>query len=132
MNFYQVLVRIEYELQSIGFEVEIPVSAKTMKKNKDFEVSHFKGVFTYEQKGDFIRENFDNIAKSDAILIINNEKNGVRGYIGANVLMEIGFAFHLDKKIYLWNKTASDAPYNEELLAFNVKVINQDLSNIVI
>jgi len=130
MNFYQELVQVEAALLSRGFEVDIPVSAKTMKANNDFEVDHFKGVFTSAQKGNFIKENFANIAKSDAILVINNEKNGIQGYIGANVLMEIGLAFYLDKKIYIWNEYSSDSPYKEELLAFNVQVINQDLEKI--
>lgn len=131
MNFYQDLVRIESELQNVGYEVEIPVSAKTMKEKNDFDVSHFKGVFTSEQKGKFVKENFANIADCDALLVINNQKNGVSGYIGANVLMEIGPAFHLGKKIYLWNPTEPSAPYNEELLAFNVQIINQDLAKIM-
>jgi nucleoside 2-deoxyribosyltransferase len=130
MNFYEELVRIESELKNNGFEVEIPVSAKTMKAKNDFDVTHFKGVFTPQQKGEFIQENFENIASCDAILVINNEKNGIEGYIGANVLMEIGLAFYLKKKIYIWNQYPEDAPYKEELLAFNVEVINQNLNKI--
>lgn len=130
MNFYQNLVEIEKALVDKGFDVEIPVSAKTMKAKNDFEVSHFKGVFTPQEKGKFIQENFGNIAKSDAILVINNEKNGIKGYIGANVLMEIGIAFYLGKKIYILNNFGSDVAYKEELLAFDVKVIDGDLSAI--
>jgi len=130
MNFYQELVKIETDLVACGFEVDIPVSAKTMKSKNDFEVAHFKGVFTSAQKGQFIKENFANIAKSDAILVINNEKNGIQGYIGANVLMEIGLAFYLNKQIYIWNEYPADSPYKEELLAFNVQVINQDITKI--
>jgi nucleoside 2-deoxyribosyltransferase len=130
MNFYEELVRIETELKNNGFEVEIPVSAKSMKAKNDFDVTHFKGVFTPRQKGEFIQENFENIASCDAILVIHNEKNGIEGYIGANVLMEIGLAFYLKKKIYIWNQYPEDAPYKEELLAFNVEVINQNLDKI--
>lgn len=132
MNFYENLVAVEKELVEAGYNVEIPVSAKTMKENNDFIVSHFKGVFSSAQKGKFIQENFRNIAKSDAILVINNEKNGIRGYIGTNVLMEIGLAFYLNKKIYLWNQFSEEAPYKEELLAFGVSVINQDISKIYV
>lgn len=132
MNFYVDLIRIEQELISLGFQVEIPVSAKTMKAKNDFEVSHFKGVFTPQEKGKFIQENFANIAKSDAILVVNNEKNGIKGYIGANVLMEIGLSYYLGKKIYILNDFDKDAPYREELLAFDVKVISGDLSSIYV
>lgn len=130
MAFYRDLVDIEKQLESRGFTVKIPVSAQTMKKNNDFEVSHFKGVFSYDDKRKFIAENFRNIAKSDSILVINNEKNGMKGYIGANVLMEIGLAFYLDKKIYIWNQIEENVPYAEELLSFGVKFVNKDLNKV--
>jgi len=130
MNFYEELVKIESNLKTKGFEVEIPVSAKLMKAKNDFVVDHFKGTTTSVQKGVYIKENFNNISLSDAILVINNEKNGIKGYIGPNVLMEIGLAFHLNKNIYIWNQYPENAPYKDELLALSVKVINQDLEQI--
>lgn len=132
MDFYQDLVAIESKLIGLGLTVEIPVSAKIMKAKNDFVVDHFKGKTSSEQKGQYIRENFGNIAKSDAILVINNEKRNIKGYIGPNVLMEIGLAFHLAKDIYVWNDYPVDAPYEDELLALGVKVINQDLSKIYV
>lgn len=130
MNFYKELVQVETDLIAKGFEVDIPVSAKTMKAKNDFVVENFKGRTTSLQKGLYIKENFDNIASSDAILVINNEKNGILGYIGPNVLMEIGLAFHLNKKIFVWNQFSDDAAYKDELLALDVRVINQDLDKI--
>jgi hypothetical protein len=130
MNFYKELVQVETDLIAKGFEVDIPVSAKTMKAKNDFVVENFKGRTTSLQKGLYIKENFDNIASSDAILVINNEKNGIIGYIGPNVLMEIGPAFHLNKKIFVWNQFSDDAAYKDELLALGVRVINQDLDKI--
>lgn len=131
MSFYKKLVEIEKKLIAKGFTVNIPISAQTMKKNNDFEVSHFKGVFSHKQKAGFIHKNFKKITQCDAILVINNEKNGIKGYIGANVLMEIALAFYFKKKIYIWNPIPEDAPYKEELLAFDVTVINQKLNKIM-
>ena len=99
MSFYKELVEIEKELEAKGFKVNIPVSAQIMKEKNDFEVSHFKGVQTHEQKAQYIMINFEKIAHGDSILVINDLKNGINGYIGANVLMEIGLAFYLKKKI---------------------------------
>jgi nucleoside 2-deoxyribosyltransferase len=130
MNFYKELVEVEKQLTSRGFVVDIPVSAKVMKKKNDFEVSHFKGVYTPREKAEFIKENFENIRKSDAVLVINNEKNGVKGYIGTNVLMEIGLAYFFKKKIFLWNPIPADASYREELLAFEVTSIEKNLDTI--
>lgn len=130
MAFYKELVDIENQLAARGFTVKIPVSAQVMKQKQDFDVSHFKGVFTPAQKATFIHTNFEEIANSDMILVVNNEKNGVSGYIGANVLMEIGLAFYLRKKIYIWNTIEPTASYKEELDAFAVKYIERDLSRV--
>ncbi|HSX09527.1 MAG TPA: hypothetical protein VLF93_05205 [Candidatus Saccharimonadales bacterium] len=130
MSFYKELVEVEKLLEEKEFNVIIPVSAQLMKKNNDFDVTHYKGVQTSEQKGQYIMTNFEKIAQSDAILVINNIKNGIEGYIGANVLMEIGLAFYLKKNIYIWNPIEEDASYKEELLAFNVVYINNDLDKI--
>jgi hypothetical protein len=130
MTFYKELVRIEKKLLARGFLVNIPVSAGIMKKKNDFEVSHFKGVFSHKQKGQFIQTNFQNIAKSDSILVINGEKNGVKGYIGANVLMEIGLASYFKRKIYLLNPIDGDASHKEELLALGAEVISGNINKI--
>ena len=128
MSFYKELVAIEKQLEAKGFTVNIPVSAQLMKQKNDFEVSHFKDTFSHEEKAKFIRKNFQEIAKGDSILVINNEKNRMKGYIGANVLIEIGLAFYLNKKIYLWNDIEENASYKEELLAFGVTVIKRNLA----
>lgn len=54
-------------------------------------------------KNDLIRGYFDEILKGDALLVVNVERKGVPGYIGGNVLLEMGFAHVLRKPIYLWN-----------------------------
>ncbi len=130
MDFYKELVDIEKQLVAKGFSVKIPVSAQIMKKKNDFEVSHFKDVLSHGKKAEFIHKNFQEIAKSDSILVINNKKKGIKGYIGANVLMEIGLAFYLKKKICIWNDVEETTSSREELLAFEVEFINQDLKKI--
>ena len=130
MAFYKELVHIGEQLEALGFKVFLPVSAQMMKRKNDFEVSHFKDIFSHSEKAEFIQENFKNIAESDGILVINNEKNGMKGYIGANVLMEIGLAFYLLKKIYILKPIEENASYKEELLAFGAQFINEDLNSI--
>lgn len=131
MAFYKELVQIGEQLEMKGFLVNLPVSAQLMKKQNDFVVAHFKDTFTPSEKSEFIQTNFKKIAEGDSILVINGEKNGIKGYIGANVLMEIGLAFYLKKKIYIWNSIEENAPYKEELLAFHVTYIQQDIEKIL-
>lgn len=131
MTFYKDLVEIEEKLKSKGLRVNIPVSAQIMKERNNFGVLDFKEAVTPKQKGKYILQNFNKIVEGDSILVINNEKNGVKGYIGANVLMEIGLAFYFKKKIYILKPIEENAPYKEELLSFDVKFINNDLNKIV-
>lgn len=131
MAFYKELVEIEGQLEAKGFSVTIPVSAQIMKEKNDFDVSHYKGRFTHGEKKEFIHKNFQEIAKGDAILVVNGEKNGIQGYIGANVLMEIGLAFYCNEEIYIWNPVEAGASYKEELDAFGVTYIHKDISKII-
>lgn len=130
MSFYPTLLQIESELKLRGFEVEIPISAKIMREKNDFEVSHFKDSYSNEQKCVFFRENLTNIEKSDVLLVVNEEKNSIPGYIGTSVIMEIGIAFYLRKQIYLWNELWDKAACKPEIDAFGVQVIHQDLEKI--
>lgn len=70
---------------------------------------------------------YNAIVNSDAILVCNFEKNGVPGYIGGEALMEIGYAYVNDKKIFFLN----DIPklsYIDELIAAKPIIVNNDLS----
>jgi hypothetical protein len=51
----------------------------------------------------FIKKHLDKILNSDAILVINLEKDGVKNYIGGNTFTEIMFAFYHGKEIFLLN-----------------------------
>lgn len=70
------------------------------------------------------------ITNSDAILVINLEKNGRENYIGGNTLIEIGFAHVNDKKIFLYNPLPEDSPYLDEIKAMYNCIIYQDLNKI--
>ena len=79
-----------------------------------------------------MKECFNLIEESNAILIMNYPKNGVEGYIGTSSIMEIGIAYHLGKKIFLLHETPD---YNEHRWAHEVKimqpiVLNGDLDKI--
>ena len=78
---------------------------------------------------DLIRDYFEKIKNSDAVLVVNVNKRGIKNYIGGNSFLEMGFAHVLDKKIYLYNEIP-DLSYTDEIVAMQPMVINQDLSKI--
>lgn len=130
MDFYEELVRVEAELHKLGWTVSIPQSAKVMKESNDYDVSHFKGVIPFTDRSKLIKKNFDEIRECDAILVINNEKNGMAAYIGPNVLMEIGLAFYFNKRIFIWNRVPESAQFIEELTCFGVEYVDRNLEKI--
>ena len=77
----------------------------------------------------FIKWYHDSIKNSDAILVLNFDKNGVKNYVGGNTLMEMGFAHVNDKRVFLLN-SAPEMGYREEILATTDKVINDDLTKV--
>lgn len=79
---------------------------------------------------DYIRWHYNEIVDSDAILVLNFDKNGVKNYIGGNTLMELGFAHVHHKKIFLLNPIP-EMLYTDEIKAVEPIVINDDLSLIV-
>ena len=76
------------------------------------------------------RAHMDRIVNSEneAILIVNETKNGIENYIGPNSFAEIAFGFYFNKKIYLLNDIYE--PYKDELIAWNVIALNGNLKKL--
>ena len=64
----------------------------------------------------------------DAVLVLNLDRKGIKNYIGGNTLMEIGFAYVLNEKIFLYNPIPEIEFYKSEIEAVKPIVINGDLS----
>ena len=94
-----------------------------LKRIKDGEHSQVK------IENDYIRQHYEHILESDAVLVVNLKKNGIKNYIGGNVLMELSQAYVNDKKIYLLNPIP-DMFYKEEIVAMRPIVINGDFDKI--
>jgi len=125
MQFAQKMINIKQELESHGHQVVIP-------KNSD---KYASGTMSVENKWekielDLIKNYFEEIKKTDAVLIINENKNGVENYIGGNGLIEMAFAHILNKKIYLLNPVPK-LNYTDEIEAMQPIIINNDLKLII-
>jgi len=79
---------------------------------------------------DFIRAHYENIEKSDAILVLNYDKGERKRWIGANSFLEMGFAHILGKRIYLLQPVPRLAFFQEEIRAMRITVLNDDLAKI--
>ncbi|NCB34336.1 MAG: ABC transporter ATP-binding protein, partial [Erysipelotrichia bacterium] len=56
----------------------------------------------------YIKWYYDAIVLSDAILVLNFDKKGIKNYIGGNTLMEMAFAHVNNKKVFLLNAVPED------------------------
>jgi peptidoglycan/xylan/chitin deacetylase (PgdA/CDA1 family) len=85
-----------------------------------------------KRENDYIRVHYKHILESDAILIVNNTKNGINNYIGGNALMEMGQAYVNGRKIFLLNDIPrlEDLNYATEIEAMDPICLHGDLAAI--
>ena len=79
---------------------------------------------------DLIRAHYENIEKSDAILVLNYDKGEEKRWIGANSFLEMGFAHVLGKRIYLLKPIPAFAYFYEEIKAMRLSILDNDLAKI--
>jgi len=130
---YPQVIAASYDIEKLGINVLLPATAARMKANggKNIEADRDWTSVTAHEKASFIRGHFNEIEKSDAILVMNYEKHGKANYIGPNVLMEMSIAFYLRKPIYILNGKPEDSPLIDEILGLEPIFLNGDLKKLV-
>ncbi len=77
-------------------------------------------------------EHYKNILVSDSILFVNAEKNGIKNYIGGNVLIEMGQAYVNNKKIFFLYGMPSGLSYIDEIEAMDPICLRGVLEDIAV
>jgi len=75
----------------------------------------------------YILYHYNEIVNSDAILVLNFDKNGINNYVGGNTLMELGFDYVHGKKIFMLNPIP-DMQYRAEIEAVEPIIRNGDIN----
>lgn len=131
-SHYKKVIEIEGKLKKLGFKVIIPKTANIMKKNSDFDVTHYKTWYQdakdYHKKTKLMVNHFNKVLLADAILITNFEKNGLEGYIGGNALMEMTVAFTNNIKIFVLNPIDESLGIKEEVYGLKPIFLDGNLS----
>ena len=122
------MIEIKKNLESAGHEIVLP------RNTEDYAIGHIKMENSREStenkiKHDLIRSYFKEIDKSDAVLIINIDKNGIENYLGGNSFLELAFGYVLKKKLYLLN-LIPDVLYRDEIKAMQPIILNGNLARI--
>ncbi len=135
-SHYRQALKIQKQLQKMGFTVHVPSTALIMEKTGNFNTKNYKTWYQnsadYSKKTKLMQDHINLIKNSNAVLITNFTKNGLKGYIGGNVLIEMAFAWHYQIPLYVYNNISEDMPLKEEIYAFQAKFINTNLSQIQI
>lgn len=124
MSFAKEMLEIKQKLEKQNHFIFVPANT-----NK-----YAKGIINAENKWekielDVIRDYFEEIKKTGAILVINKDKNNIKNYVGGNSLIEIAFAHVLNKKIFLLNPIPQ-MNYSDEIEAMKPVILNGDLTKI--
>ncbi len=135
MRFSQGMVDAKKELEKMGFDVVLPRNTELYLEGSEFlkqrEASAWEPMEGAKRKieNNLIKGYYDEIATADAILVVNQEKNGVKNYIGGNSFLEMGFAHILGKKIYCLNPLPDELNLiYQELVALQPIILDGDLS----
>jgi len=131
MKFASEMVKIKKELDELGHDALTPIGTEPHLKDKGF-VENLDGNLEYCITHGVMNKNFQQVADSDAVLVLNYKRNGMEGYIGVSALLEMGVAHYLEKKIFLMYKTPH---YKKERWAHEVaimqpRIIDGDLKKI--
>lgn len=129
MSFAKEFVETKKILEELGFLAEFApdthdcLNNPHLKLNEDLE---------HCEKTDIMRACMDIQKDCDAILVLNYPKQGFEGYIGTHSLIELGFAYYLNQKIFLLYPPPNQekARYHVEIMHMKPIILNGDLSKI--
>ena len=132
--FYEHVNQIADELEKKGYKVLVPQNAIKMREQGDYTVEVHKTWYDnpedFHKKRKFMDDHFKEVEKCDAVLIVNDEKRGIAGYIGPNGLMEMALGYYLKKPIYVLNEVTKDNSVYEEVLGMGCVILNGKLEGI--
>lgn len=122
MQFDARMTELLDELARRGYEVDKPnvVEGHVYADNLDANA---------ELKRGFIDEHFAKMNTSEAILVVNETKNGVEHYIGGNTLMEIAYAYSQGLDIFLLNPVP-ELPYADEIRGVHPIILGGSLDTL--
>ena len=131
IKFIKEMIEVKSGLEEQGHDILLPLSAEKnetkafwneLKKNK---IEEFVSL-----KGERMKGHFNKIKSSDAVLVLNYDKEGKINYIGPNTFLEMAVAFDNGKKIFVLNPLPDYDQNYEELISLSPIIINSNLLKI--
>lgn len=113
MAFFETMQLLSAKLESLGHSVKLP--------SLEDDLSPV-AIRRYNENA-VVR-----IAWADTLVVVNEKKHSVDGYVGANTLVEIGMAYALKKPIYLLNQYDHTQPNAIELAGLTEGIIGANMN----
>lgn len=118
MQHAKHMTKVAAELTACGHAVQLPTIREGEKA----------GVST-AQKRKLIDEHFAKLDKAEALLVVNEDKNGIANYVGGNTLVEIAYAYSRGLDIFLLNPVP-ELSYADEIQGMYPIVLDGDISKV--
>ncbi len=115
--FFDNLHGIKTALEERGHEILLPSMVN---------YHHLEEDALAKIQYNLIRDHFQKIGRSHAIYVANYPKDGMFGYIGGSVLLEMGKAFDKGIPIFLMYGIPVGISYREELIAMQPLVVREN------
>lgn len=124
ISFAKEVLEVREQLLDKGYDAEIP---QTIQDGEDAVSSG-----DYKAKTEKMQKHLEKIKNADAVLIVNANKNDISGYIGGNVLIEMGVAFFLEKPIFVMYPIEDTLFCADEVYGLNPTFLNGDVENLTL
>ncbi len=118
MAFLPQMEELAAELHEDGFLVSTPAPDEEGTNWSDLTLEQAVAL-----KKDFLDAYFEVIRNADAVLIANYPKHGIKGYIGANALMEAACGHALGKPVIFLHEIG-EQPCRLEALSISSGILN--------
>lgn len=120
MKFIDKMETLARQLEAAGHIVYVPDRAEGTAYDR--EQSHRNGAI----KQGFMFKHFAKTDKAEAVLVVNEPKNGVDGYIGGSTLIEMAYALNQGLSIFALYPLP-ELSYSDELRCINPVVLGGDV-----
>lgn len=128
MQYTEQMLQVRDRLNILGHDAFItdlhkPFIGKTDDEKEEIKIHQKNNL-------DAIREFWNKMQGSDAVLVLNLDKHGIKNYIGGNTFLEMGFAHVLNQKIFLLNPVPDIQFYRTEIEAMRPIILDGNLERI--
>ena len=129
MTFAKEIIETKELLKEIGFEADFAPDTRACFDNLELRLNE---DLEHCEKIDIARACMNIQKDCNAILVLNYPKDGIKGYIGAHSLIEIGLAYYLEQKIFLLYPPPppEKARYYVEVMHRKPIILNGDIHKI--